>query len=422
MVAFFGFPPLGLLILPAVVAVAIALWLGRRGILRRGRRPRPRHIVVRVVCGILGAAILGAIAVGTWREVQRCYPAEEPAEPLTVRVPTLPPPGPTGTLKINERAEIEKARLLFTFVVAEFEAGELRPVAVGQQEVRWPEDRNRDFRKELQVGGSSAFFRFHFDSLRWSTSPREGTHQAVVWCRGQRELGSVTRPHGGSSMNSMGGDFELNQPWHIFNPIVSFFLWEKPPLSIASGPGSGPAALLQLAWGVCVAEGDPLKEAEATEFLRQHEAEVSEARRDALRGGVGPNLRLGMRNADERAPALGLALAAHIGISSLLLFVAALLLTQVFTRRSLAFVGVLAAVVLYVAALDRIALGTHLAHLRDAKAPLAARITACWHATDSFFYRKTALASVRAVADDPQAPSALRDVATEAAQVLSGAP
>jgi len=133
-------------------------------------------------------------------------------------------------------------------------------------------------------------------------------------------------------------------------------------------------------------------------------------------------LRLAMGHPDEHAPAPGLALAGHIGISALLLMLAALLLTQLFARRSLAFVGVLAAVVLYVAALDRLALGTHLSHLRDPGEPVRARITACCHASDTFFYRKTALARVRAVADDPQTPLALRDVARGAARFLAGAP
>jgi len=226
----------------------------------------------------------------------------------------------------------------------------------------------------------------------------------------------LPRDRGGGS-SSTGGDFDLSKPWRQCFPIYGM-LGVKSPLSIASGPDLA-SAVCQFVWGSLVAEGDPLMEVPVTAFLHEHEAE---ARRTLAEHGWTPTWRLARAHPSERAPAPGLGLAGHIGISCLLLIVAALLLTQLFARRSLAFVGVLAAVVLYVAALDRLALGTHLSHVRDAQAPLAARITACWHATDTFFYRKTALAGVRAVADDPQAPSALCDVAQGAARVLSAAP
>jgi len=414
MLAFLASAPLGLIILAALV-VAVALWLSRRGVLHLGRRPRPRHIVVRIVCGVLGVAILAAIAVGTWREVQRCYVPAEPAPTLTVRVPALPPPAPPTTFKPDGTAEIEKARLLFTFVVAEYEAGELRPVAAGQQEVHWPEDLVRRFQKEFEVGNGSFLFGLQFDSLRWIRSSREGADQAVVRCTGSHELRCRYRGNRGGGSSSTGGDIDLSKPWHACHqayPVPG----TRPPLSIASGPSRAPV-IFQFASGVCVAEGDPLKEVAIADFLRQHEAELQRA---IVERGVKPSLRLAMGGLDEKVPARGLALAVHIGVSSLLLIVATLLLTQLFARRSLAFVGVLAAVVLYVAALDRIALGTHLSHLRDAKEPVGARITACCYATDSFFYRKTALARVRAVAADAQAPSALRDVAQEAARILAG--
>ena len=401
-----------LLIVIAVVAFLAYLLRGRWPF-SLARRPRKRHIVVRVVCGVLGAAILGAIAIGTWHEVQRCYAAEEPAPALTVRVPTLPPPAPPATFRPDGTAEIEKARLLFTFVVAEFEAGELRPVAAGQQEVRWPEEWGRRFQKEFEVGDSSFCFGLQVTSLRWS---REGADRVAVKCSGSHELRSRYRGNRGGGNSYAGGDFDLSKPWLRCYPIYGM-LGVNAPLSIASGPDPA-SAVWHFVWGAPVAEGDPLTEIEVAAFLGQHEAEVRQA---LVERGVTPNWRLAMAHPDEHAPAPGLRLAGHIGISGLLLIAAALLLTQLFVRRSLAFVGVLAAVVLYVAALDRIALGTHLSHLRDATEPVRARLTACCHATDSFFYRKTALACVRAVADDPQAPSALRDVAQEADRVLSRA-
>jgi hypothetical protein len=114
----------------------------------------------------------------------------------------------------------------------------------------------------------------------------------------------------------------------------------------------------------------------------------------------------------------GIALAEHIGASALLLGVAWLLLTQLFRRRALALVVVAVVMVAYVAALDRWALGTHLSHLADPSAPLGDRLTACEQATDTFFYGKTAVRGLKAVADDADAPAALRDRARRTAQAI----
>jgi len=409
--------PLLVLVLIIVAVAVVASRFAFGPSLARGRRPRKRHLVVRIVCGLLGALILVAVAAGTWQEVQRCYAAEEPGPALTVRVPTLPPPAPPATLKPSGNVEIEKARLHFTFVVAECEAGELRPVAVGQQEVRWPEDRGRHFRREFEVGHDSLSFGFDLHSLHWSTSSTGGAEQAAIMCSGSRQLQARDRRYRGGGRSSTSGDFEPDQLWRQ-GPTVfgSGIVGQKTPLSIAAGPGHA-RAICQFAWGACVAEGDPLKEVAAAELLRPHEAEVRQA---LVESGAAPGLRLASQG--QEVPVRGLALAAHIGVSSLLLIVAAFLLSQLFARRSLAFAGVLAAIVLYVAALDRVVLGAHLAHLRDANARLGARVTACCRLTDTFFHRRTALGGARAVADDPQAPSALRDVAQEAARVLSAAP
>ena len=147
--------------------------------------------------------------------------------------------------------------------------------------------------------------------------------------------------------------------------------------------------------------------------MAAHDAEL---RRAGAAGGATVVLR---RSGELDAPVRGFALAVHLGASSLLLFVAAGLLAQLFTRRSLALVAMLAAVVLYAAAVERAALGTHLSHLENAEAPLPTRLAGCARAPDTFFYRRTALRRVQAVADDAEAPEALRTFAAEAARAIT---
>jgi hypothetical protein len=117
-------------------------------------------------------------------------------------------------------------------------------------------------------------------------------------------------------------------------------------------------------------------------------------------------------------PVPGLVLAVHLGASSLLLLVAAVLLTQCFARRPLAFVMVLLAIVLYVAALDRLAVGTHAGMLTSVEAPLPGRIVASQCIADTFFYRGLARTRLEAVAKDERAPSSLRTSAEVSLNVL----
>jgi len=85
-----------------------------------------------------------------------------------------------------------------------------------------------------------------------------------------------------------------------------------------------------------------------------------------------------------------------------------LLLSQLFVRRGLAYAGVLACIVLYVAVLDRAVLAAHLDRLEDGQAPLPARLTACQQLPYTFFFRETALGRLTAVSEDDSAPEQLR--------------
>ena len=78
----------------------------------------------------------------------------------------------------------------------------------------------------------------------------------------------------------------------------------------------------------------------------------------------------------------------------------------------------MAALVLYVAVLDRLALGAHLRRLSDPQAPLKTRLVACAHASDTFFYRRTALRQVRELSQDSETPEALRPGAAKTIRIL----
>jgi len=428
MLALLAVKPLALIVLLALV-VALAVRFGRRGPSLGGRRPRPRHIVVRIVCGVLGAIILVAIGVGTSQEVRRCYAGEGPPKPLTLRVPTLPPPELPTPAGGDREAEVKEARLLVSFLAVEVGAGEPRPVGAWQLEVRLPQDKGRMLTLGTVVGRYNVGSRVMVGALNARPAgapPREPSGASFGDIRAYRAKAdrpaTLVADYGGTSFLCSGpglsmslgrAGLPLDEVWWVEGPRVYTYLRAMPPLSIVHGPEH---QIVFIAQGDRVAEGDPLEEVPVAEFVRQHEGELRQASDDQLLACF--------RHRQPRTPAEDiprfLALAGHIELSSLLLLVAAILLSQLFARRSLAFVGVLAAVVLYVAALDRAALGTHLSRLADPQASVATRAIASWQARETFFYRTTALRAYEKVAADSEAPAAVRELAAAGARWLSG--
>jgi hypothetical protein len=197
----------------------------------------------------------------------------------------------------------------------------------------------------------------------------------------------------------------------IYLGNLSILHASTPPLSVVTGATRD---LQAFAFVAVVADDDPLKAVPLDEFLQSRQPELAGLLRDSSRHSKNSR-----HDYSDNVPARGFALAGHIGASSLLLFVAAILFAQLFTRRNLAFAGVLAGVVLYVAALERIALGVHLSKLADPQAPISSRLTACREAPGTFFHRGTARRELQSVAADTKAPPALRAAASDSLSGLS---
>ncbi len=373
--------PILLLVLIGVLAVAL-LATRRSGLwMAPGRRPRKRHIVTRIICAALGALILGAVAVGTWQDVRRCYEPGEKAEVLTVHVPARPAPSLPAPLAGEFGAEIERARLLVHFMVVDVSSGRFRPLHIEEDEIKWPEDRGRTYGTSFELDAIKVEYGFSIDALRARRA--EPGKPPFLEPRGNMHVSHQDRYRRGSRS----GGFAKEGVSH-WRQLRAARPPSNRPLSIV--PGTPPSEIRAFFVVTRVAEDDPLKEVPATEFLESREGAMREAMSKSGGGEIVP--RFGRLKRAVSMP--GVALAAHIGISSLLLLVAAILLTQLFTRRSLAFAGVLAAVVLYVAVLDRAALAAHLSRLRDPQASVETRLSAATQATTTFFYQETAQAAL----------------------------
>jgi hypothetical protein len=147
----------------------------------------------------------------------------------------------------------------------------------------------------------------------------------------------------------------------------------------------------------------------ADQWALEHLGELSDA---AAAGGA-------FMHSEQTAAAP--ALADHMGLSALLLSFAAILFAQLFVRRGLALTGMAAAMILCLAAMDRVALSANLSHMEDANAPAAARVIGLHQSSRTFFYARTATEHIASLAQQESAPSGLRELAKRAAASLAWA-
>lgn len=405
-----------------ILATAVLGVVWRRKWTAPARRPRKRSLLTRIICGTLAAAILIAIAVGTWRQVRSCY--ADPGEKLVVRVPAMPAP-PLSTTE-EGHTPIDQARILFHLIVVEAPAvpvpvGEgvyyadrtsaaaerripAKPVSilhVEELEVHWPQDKDRTREIAFVISGTRVEYSLVIRDLYVSLGVAEQSRLMVE--------GDVTVRQawlGNSRRSGQYGDFQIARPyrWDLEHSSA------RNPLSVVPVQRN----MRLVCMGTPLANDDPLKQVTPSEFEEMFKDRI----REPLAGGADD--RALARRLRDRAdvPVTGLALLAHTGLSALLLLVAAVLLTQLFRQRGLAFAGVLAGLVLYVAVLDRLAVSAHLSRMEDETASVATRIIACQQAAETFFYGDTALERIASAGAEPAAPPQLREHAQAIAAVL----
>ena len=419
-------PIWSMLLLPAVVIVVIvlAVLMWRGGAAGSRRRLRYRHPVTRIVCAALGVGVLVAVAVATWHDVRALYAGEPPAEPeaaQTVRVPSKPiPPRTPGPGDRRGQIEVHEARILAYAILAEPSGEQLVPTQVCLMDLHWgagvhglpagdvtpplPEGSLHSAGRAELVLGDRVFTLEARITGSLQESVRSGKRQLLAGMdtsvHSQRR-GLVGRVWRTSSRGQrwIGRGIEELDKTVVGAPAH--------PLSIAGSQPNRPMAVL---W-MCVeaAQDDPLTEITMDEFAARYPMPtVSDVGLRVFRDTRG------FANGQMQ----GLSLAVHLGPPAALLLVAAALLSQVFRRRGLALAGMLVVVILFVAAADRLALGAHLSRLADEAAHPATRMLACREATNTFFYRATALDEIGAIAKAEAAPDHLRYVARESAGYL----
>ncbi|MFH1023728.1 MAG: hypothetical protein V1809_10130 [Planctomycetota bacterium] len=379
-----------------VLGIVAFVFLFRRGggaflIPSRSRAPRPRHIAVRIVCGVLGIGLLVTIGIGTWREMRGVYAADEQAGEIKLHLPKKPAPALPKPAEPNGSVSIGEARILVHIV---FLQGN-RPVYGEETEIHWPADRGRQFQTSGTWGGTTFTIVLNWRDL---VVMQFGNDARVAL-----EIQRRTEMRGKTWKSSSSG----HGSWTVGNPnvIQDLGFGDSPNLlSVVRGP----RMTTQI---VCltrmVAPDDPLKEVGLNEIARDADGRPDQEIRWSSRRYGG----------DAHMPAV-FRLAESAGFSFAILLVAAILLAQCFARRGLAFAGTLAVCILYTVALDRMALGMHIAKLTDKTQPVATRSLAAESLAGTFFYRGTAWDAAKATANESSASEPLRKIALEVAEAL----
>jgi hypothetical protein len=353
----------------------------------RGRPGRPR-----LLAAVLGLVLLAALVAGTLWTIPAVYDRPSPSNPEAL-LPTKPhPPFPP-----DGSPEEGTERFLVTILIVEEGLGLERLVhLIDQIDVRFPEESGEERRWTFDAFGRECRLQLTLDEPR--AIKKIGLHFGY---RLQYSFGSWS---GGGSV-----------AWNVLDQAVGSFQeiaglpigsgWSLPAFSLV--PERFPRSAKLGLFALRLAPDDPLRKVSFDEF--------------ALETGIPERIpgREKYGSTSLNIPTGGFVLAAHSGFSTVLLLIAGLLIVQAFPRRFAVLPVVLAVLVLIAAALDRHGLAVHMGRLEDPAATLSERALAADSLPATFFFRKTARASARGIAEDAQAPEPLREHARAALDGLS---
>jgi len=398
----FGFP----IYLVTIVLVGLAFLAfafrasarhARRQATARARRQGP---FFGWVCAAGGLALLAVLGYGTLSEIRGDERETSRAEPIRLRVPA----GFLRETAENARdAESEGSRaaasaqasyLLHILFVDEVVPGKVvLPIAADEHAFTWPEARGETWEVAPRIGGARFAMSVEvtdlvrgeggFERLRADGQIRY--HDFGTYVSGSHSMtllaGSPSIVTGAVLGRSPGHVFSLRRPARVELRVIAVLHRVDP--------------------------GEPLEEVTLATYL------------DRITPGLARDeAQEAMESSTPLGGVRGLAFAGHVGLGSATLLAAAVLLAQLFRRRSIGFVVTLVAVLLFATAIDRTALDARLDTLGDAAAPVSARISAAKGATETYFFGRTAARGLAETASDSNVPSAVREAARAEARAL----
>ena len=277
----------------------------------------------------------------------------------------------------------------------------MTPLEGRSYDLHWPQDADRSFQSSFNSGGVTIDWQLSLSEIR-SSKYKDDAMLDVEGFRNLRASGPTF-----SSSSSGGLHFPELSLITSARDQVAFF-------SVARSGGGRGAILMDL---TPVRDEDPLRTGTFDELLAVRGSDNTSCCNEAAATRIS---KLAYNSLDDpsraRSGSPAEALIEELQGNLLILLAAAVLLAQLFQRRSLGFVKAAACLLLYVGALDRVVLRIHESRLGQAGAPAQQRLVACGHLPSTAFFRKTALGDLEATASDPSAPPSLRDLARRLAE------
>lgn len=368
-----------ILVLLAVIVIGIGLTV-RSSTRRTPYRPQRRPFPLRIACAVIGVGILAALWIATARVSRLAYQPAIPQSPQPqVQAPTHPPP--------TMPPESGHQRYLFTAVVLDRLTGPTFNTPL------WAESFTMD----------------------WPAKP-ESSSVGKQWNTRDLQLRLVVRLTP-TSTGEPSGDVrtEVKQRHYQSSSTSGFNLNSKPEDCAIATDLPGKERKYWLAVGTArpaddrklllfvnrLAPDDPLQSGSWDAFAGTHRA-ILQAAPEA------PPIRTSpfTREKNQTPPAIRLAMS--MGLPLLAALLAAAALGQLFVYRTWAKTGLALGSVLFLVQLDRMALATHLAHLRDRQAPPRIRQVAAFNARQTFFFQQTAGQALNFIGEDSAEPIELR--------------
>jgi hypothetical protein len=357
--AFWSILILAILILGIVLIVVLfRRSTGNTVVPGRSRRPRPRPVIVRIICGLIGIGILVALGIRSLREA--------PGVHASFHFPTKS--SPNWARPTDDTISVERTRWLFQFIFFNNNF----PVHAEEVEIRLPEDSGRTI---IKTGNKNTLPVEVNLTLGSSSVSHYGSLEPILRGRYYIQL------HDGMNSGGYSGDLRWLIPWEEDNIN---------PARIQCLGGNSRIDVFCLAHKV--AFDDPLKKVNLYELVQSmdwNDWRFSPIKRRLV--------------FDLKDPA-GIRLMHSMGFSFTLMVLAAILLAQCFARRGLAFSGMLLLCVLYVAALDRAVLAKHVSKLEDKNLSLETRLIAAESLNGTFFYCNAAEKALNRAVNDATLP------------------
>ncbi len=350
------------------------------------RQPQKRSWITRVVCGGLGSVILLGLGWVTWIDATGTYTN---SSDVSVPVPSKTPQPISRENQSTTGIPEDHSRFLVHSVLFDDIGKIMTPVDLRSFIVNFSADQPSPSVVSFRVPSISGDVKYEIDPPR--SGPGKRFNMRVKYRFDSPSYVNSSEKH---------IEFQDRESVKTFRQSIEWFSREDVMDQVSLAPKiETPLKLILIV--TRLHPDDPLKKTGIEGFRNQYQdvlnnkkSRGSQSESGAKNGDASPShpdiqFHYGSKTNRVRGGG-GFALAEHLGWGFVLLIISALLFSQLFVRRPLAFAGCLALVVLFSAACDYLVQTYHLSKLNSDESTVSRRAKAAHHVRSTFFFRDRA--------------------------------